>query len=134
MTMVQGTNETKVCAGVYFSSNIDACEEREGRERRTFCQTSFCVSFASVSLLNGPAKGWRCVRFEFPEKKGWRARIRSMFDSSRGKRSRERGVWDQIRVRVYETGKRSQSHSQFLQFTLCYSSGKRWKYGIDVSV
>lgn len=33
MTMVQGTNETKVCAGVYFSSNIDACEEREGRDR-----------------------------------------------------------------------------------------------------
>lgn len=50
------------------------------KEVRTFCQTSFCVSFASVSLVNGPAKGWRCVRVGFPEKKGWRARIRSMFD------------------------------------------------------
>jgi len=46
----------------------------------------------------------------------------------------EGGVRDQIRVKVCETGKRSLSHSQFLQFTLSYSSGKRWKCDIGVSV
>lgn len=59
------------------------------KKERAFCQTSFRFSFASVSTVNSPAKDWRCFQVGLPEKKDWRARIRSMFSSSRGKGRRE---------------------------------------------
>lgn len=61
------------------------------KDIRAFCQTSFCISFASVCTTKSAAKGWRCIQAGLPEKKSWRARIRSILNSCRGKQKRE---WD----------------------------------------
>lgn len=58
------------------------------KDIRAFCQTSFCVSFASVCTAKSPAKGWRCIQAGLPEKKRWRARIRPILNSCRGKQKR----------------------------------------------
>lgn len=61
------------------------------KKERTFCQTSFCVSFTSASAVNSPDKAWKRVQIELPEKKVWRSREMSRFGSSRGGERRE---WD----------------------------------------
>lgn len=79
----------------------------------TFYQTSFCASFASVNIVNDPVECWRCVQVGLPEKKVWRARIRSIFDSPRGKGRREGQLGTRLELGSVKQGSRAKIMASF---------------------
>lgn len=81
------------------------------KKERGLCQTSFCISF--VSTVNSLAKSWRCVQAGLPEKKDWRARTGSTFDSSRGKQRTEWELGTRLESGSVKLGSRAKVIASF---------------------
>lgn len=104
------------------------------KNERIFCQMSFCVSFANVSTVNSCVKGGRCVQVGLPEKKGWRARIRSMFDSSRGKEKREWELGTTLELESVKQRSRAKVMAAFCNSHLVIQVERDEKCGFGVFV
>lgn len=121
--IVQGKNETKIYVIVYFRWNVHIREQREGRQKRKSILPDLLLCITC-----------KCERCEFPRQglemcSVWASRetgleIQGEVNVWLFQRRGKEGVGYRDLVRVCESGKWRQSHSQFLQLTPSSSSGK----------